>query len=408
MALLLTLTSELALLLVACGESEALTVFLVAPDRTLYKEDAGILVIRGLKLPGIVRLISICLIAISRDFFDSVLPKPELSGDEDFPDKWLCGECISSFLGGASFLIFITLSTILVPITTGLTLSFALTCNRFTACTGTELPLFRIIPLGGRPLAGEHDCRLTRPFGAGSMDDDRELGAPGLPLVADGGLSGRVVLKFGGVSRENPGISDGFHGLGLRDGDGELGRDVELFTEVATGLETEEETGDLEETIGVLVPLETVGLRVGVEALNVDFDAGAEDLLGGVEGLAADRPVGVEDLARTVGFVEDNVRPEVGVADLEGFAAGVEVALGATLGAVIEVGLVEEADLGLFDAGIKADLDVVLAVESPVGVAGREPGPPEEDGLRSPPLEVFSPGDLLGCLDKLFLAAVSG
>lgn len=28
---------------------------------------------------------TICLIAISRDFFESVLPKPELSEDKDFP-----------------------------------------------------------------------------------------------------------------------------------------------------------------------------------------------------------------------------------------------------------------------------------------------------------------------------------
>lgn len=57
-ALLLTLTSELALLLVASGESETLTVLLGGPDLTLYMEDAGIFVIRGLRLPGIVRLIS--------------------------------------------------------------------------------------------------------------------------------------------------------------------------------------------------------------------------------------------------------------------------------------------------------------------------------------------------------------
>lgn len=136
--LLLTLISELALLLVARGESETLTVlFRVGPDRTLYIEDAGIFVINGLKLPGMLRLISICLIAISRDFFESVLPKP--SGDEDFPDKLLRGDCLSSCFGGTSFLMFITLSTILVPIITGLTLSLALACARLIA--GTELPL---------------------------------------------------------------------------------------------------------------------------------------------------------------------------------------------------------------------------------------------------------------------------
>lgn len=59
-ALLLTLTSELALLLVARGESETLTVLLrgVGPDLTLYMEDAGIFVINGLRLPGMFRLIS--------------------------------------------------------------------------------------------------------------------------------------------------------------------------------------------------------------------------------------------------------------------------------------------------------------------------------------------------------------
>lgn len=138
--LLLTLNSELALLLVARGESETLIVLLrVGPDRTLYIDDAGIFVINGLKLPGMCRLISICLMAISKDFFERVLPNPALSGDEDFPDKLLIGECLSSCFGGTSFRIFVTLSTILVPIKTGLTLSFALACNRLAA--GTEPPL---------------------------------------------------------------------------------------------------------------------------------------------------------------------------------------------------------------------------------------------------------------------------
>ena len=57
--LLFTLTSELALLLVACGEPDMLIVRLRCdPDRTLYIEDAGIFVISGRKFPGIVRLIS--------------------------------------------------------------------------------------------------------------------------------------------------------------------------------------------------------------------------------------------------------------------------------------------------------------------------------------------------------------
>jgi len=77
------------LLLVASGEESETFIGLprVCPDLTLYIDDAGIFVISGLRFPGIVLRISICLIAISRDFLESVLPNPALSGDEDFADK---------------------------------------------------------------------------------------------------------------------------------------------------------------------------------------------------------------------------------------------------------------------------------------------------------------------------------
>lgn len=118
---------------------------------------------------------------------------------------------MSSCFGGASFRIFISLSTILVPIKTGLTLSFALACKRLIA--GTELPLPWTMPLGARPLEGEEDCRLTLPVETGSTEDDRALGALGLPLAAETSLSGSDVLKFGGALREKSSVSDGFHGL---------------------------------------------------------------------------------------------------------------------------------------------------------------------------------------------------
>lgn len=399
-ALLLTLISELALLLVASGESETLVAFL-GPDLTLYIEDAGMLVMRGLRLPGIVRLISICRMAISKDFFESVLPNPALSGDEDFPDKLLWGECLSSCLGGASFLIFITLSTILVPTRAGLTLSLALACNRLAAGTGTELPLLCIMPLGGRPLAGEQDCRLILPFETGSMDDDRELGAPGLPLVAEGGLSERDVLRFGGASRENPGISEGFHGLGLTVGEFDLVA-MGFFAAVETGLATEEAVGDFDEKTGDFVEMDAVGLRVGVEALDVDLDAGMEALLVGVEDLTVDLAVGVEDLGGAAAFDNEG---RVGVADLEGFDVMVDV----TLDVVLEVVFTAAVNAGLFDVKVKVDLDVALTVGRPVGVAGLDPGPPEEVGRRSPPVEVFSPGDETCSLeDEVLLAAGSG
>ncbi|KAG6383321.1 hypothetical protein SASPL_156931 [Salvia splendens] len=374
---LLTLNSELQLLLVASGESEMLVVLLLGPDLTLYSEDAGMLVIRGRRLPGIVRLIS----CKGQHLCINVLPNPALSGDKDFPDKLLWGECLSSCLGGASFLIFITLSTILVPTRAGLTLSLALACNRLAAGTGTELPLLRLIPLGGRPLAGEQDCLLILPFEGGSIDDDRELGAPGLPLVAEGGLSDRDVLRFGGTSRENPGISEGFHGLGLTVG--ELDRAcMGFFEAVETGLATEEVVGDFDETAGVFVAEDAVGLRVGVEALDVDLDA---------------------DLGGPVGFAEDNVGREVGVEDLEGFDVVVDI-----LDVGLEVILTDAFNAALFDVEVKVDLDIELTVGRPVGVPGLDPGPPEEVGRRSPAVEVFSPGDETCCLDdKLLLAACS-
>lgn len=80
---MLTLCSELALLLVATGESEILAgLLLLTPDLTLYREDVGMLVMRGRKLLGVLRRISMCLKAISKDFFERVRPKPVLSGDD--------------------------------------------------------------------------------------------------------------------------------------------------------------------------------------------------------------------------------------------------------------------------------------------------------------------------------------
>lgn len=137
-------------------------------------------------------------------------------------------------------------------------------------------------------------------------------------------------------------------------------------------------------------------LRVGVGALDAGLLAGKDGLLVGVEDLALDLGVGVEDLAGRVDLVEPTVVRGVGVEDLEGLDAVVAVGLDV----VLEVVLGTEFDVGLDD---------VPNVGLPVGVAGLEPGPPEEDGLRSPELEVFNPGDDTGCLDtKLFLPVASG
>lgn len=337
-----------------------------------------------------LRLISICLIAISKDFFDNVLPKPELSGDEEFADKLLQGEyLLSCFAGGASFRIFTTLSTILVPIRPGLTLSLALACNRLIAGIGTELPLLRTTPLGGRPLAGEQDCRLILPFVTGSMDEDLTFGAPGLPLVAEIGLSDSDVRKLGGASRENPGISEGFHGLGFTVG--ELARATPGFLVVVVAVETED--GDLTGGAVALAVLDAeVGRRVGVAALDVDLDPGTEALVVGVEealvvgieDLALDLAVGVEDLGGTVDLAEGKVTREVGVEDLDGRDA---VAVDIVLEVAVDVIDFDAAVDVRLDADVKAD--IALNVGRPVGVEGLDP--PDEDGLRRPELEAFNP-----------------
>lgn len=319
--------------------------------------------------------------AISNDFLESDLPKPELSGDDDdFPDK-LCGEFLSSCLGGISLRILITRSTILFPYDPGLTLSLAFAYARFKAGIGTELPLLRLnplspplTPLGSRPLEGEHDCLLTpRPFGTGSIDEDRLLGAPARPRTDEIGLSVNEVRKFGGASRVYPGISCGFHGLGLVVGEFKTGCVVFVFLSV----------GDVTDGAGVFV----TGLRVGVGVRRAGLVAVKDGLLVvGVEDLGVDL-VGVEDRSGAVGLDEGKTgREVVGVEDLEGLEAGFEI-------------------VAVFGTGFDMVLDGVPETVLPVGVKGLEPEPepPDEVGLRGP---VLGPGEAGRCLDtKLFLVA---
>lgn len=341
---------------------------------------------------------------------------------------------MSSCLGGASFRILITLSTIFVPITTGLTFSVTLEYPRLTA--GTELPLGCIIPLGARPLEGEHDCRLGLPLDTGSTEEDRGLGAPGLPLVAESGLSGTEVLRFGGASSEKPGIFEGFHGLDFTVGEVPWD-DTGFFDVVRAGLVAEGDnlTGEAD-TLGALDGVD--GRRVGVDALDVDFDGGieeglevgVEDLavdLEGVEDLAIDLE-GVEDLegtvvlaagtvglaADTMGFDAETVGLEAEIEDLVAESVAFEVE---SVGFVVETtGLVEESaglveDMVGREVGVEdlEGFDDAVNVERPVGVEGLDPGPPDDEGLRTPVLELFNPGEETGCLEtKLLRTGGSG
>ena len=84
----------------------------------------------------------------------------------------------------------------------------------------------------------------------------------------------------------------------------------------------------------------------------------------------------------------------MGVEDLEGLEAATDDGL----------------DVGFDEEEVNVDLDDVVKVGRPVGVAGLDPGPPDEEGLRIPELVLFTtPGDGADCLDaKLILAAGSG
>lgn len=254
------------------------------------------------------------------------------------------------------------------------------------------------MPLGGLPLDGEHDCRLTLPFATGSTDEDRTVGPPGRPLLAETGLSvGIDVLRFGGASREKPGISEGFHGLGFTVGELERAG-TGFFVVLETNLVTDEEDGDLTDGTDVIVALDVVaGLRVGVADLDVGFDAGILGLAVGVDDLTIGLEVGVEDLGGTVGLAEAKLAREVGVADLVGLDMAADVALDV----VVNDGFEPVLNVGL-GAEAMVDLDVAVKVGRPVGVEGLDP--PDEEGLRIPALEVVNPVDEVCCLDgKLLL-----
>lgn len=322
----------------------------------------------------------------------------------------------------------ITLSTIFVPINTGLTLSLALEYPRLTA--GTELPLEYI---GALPLDGEHDCLLGLPPAGppGSTEPERGLGAPGLPLVAESGLSGNVVLRFGGVSSEKPGMSDGFHGLDLTVG--EAPRDTAgVLDGVGIGFAAGEE-GLIWDIVGFAVVVaalaEVIGRRVGVADLDMVLGGGSVGLEVGVEDLAVDLDRGVVDLEGPADFVAVLVVDLVAEpADLAVEVVGLDavgVSLDELVDLLIGVGLVDadtvDRELVIEDrvveetvareVGVEGleDFELVVSVDDlPVGVAGLDPGPPDDEGLRLGPLEELNPGEEVCCLDvRWFLAAGS-
>nr|GEW59750.1 hypothetical protein [Tanacetum cinerariifolium] len=142
------------------------------------------------------------------------------------------------------------------------------------------------------------------------------------------------------------------------------------------------------------------------------------DLLVRVDDLAVDLGVGVEELTSSVGLAVLTVEREVGVDDLvslEGmFEVGLEVVLELVLVVELDIGLVAKLDIGLDDAANVGRPIIVVGLPArlaglPLEETRLDPGPPEEEGLRSPLLVLFNLGDDIGCLDTmLFLPVAPG
>lgn len=271
---------------------------------------------------------TMCLKAISSDLLESVLPKPEMSA-EDLLAGSLLLERYSPCFGGASFLMFTTLSTIFVPITTGLT---SLSSEERILClNGNTLPLlYALLPFEVSCFEGELGFCLVFPLDIVLTDDDLALlAATGLPLVAEAGLSGN---ERAASSSGKFGTSEGFEGLVLIDG--KVPREglgsLELL---ALNFEVEDDRPLGRDAIDEHVGFD--GHRLGVADLDVCFVvdtdlsvgvddraevfAGVVDLTGGAEALVFTREVGVADLEGFVLLVNEG--REVGVADLEAVAA---------------------------------------------------------------------------------------
>lgn len=183
-------------------------------------------------------LMSICLIAMSSDFFEMVLPKPVLSED--------VVEVFTGFREGS-----VTCEAFR---DSGLSATWPLECRRPLALGSETLPLVTI---------GD-DCLLVGvsefPF--------MVMAAPGRDLPAERGLSGKVVLRFGGVSSGKSGRTIGCGGF-LTRGLGELGR------EAGAGLRPFDIARAVEGDGPAVGDKEAAGVRrVGVDGREFDRAAG--------------------------------------------------------------------------------------------------------------------------------------
>lgn len=211
------------------------------------------------------------------------------------------------------------------------------------------------------------------------------------------GLSGSDVLRFGGASREKPGISDGFHGLDLTVG--ELPLDgvgaaafagEEPLDSVGPDLEIDKDLTGAAKLPGWAEGAE--GRLVGVDALDAGLlCAGIEGLDDGVDDLVAgidDLEVGVDDL-----LAGADALPEGADVLLAGPAALVDGVVDLAEGSV-------DLEVGVDDLGAEAPV-LAGTVAREVGVEGLEPlelavndaRPVGVEGLDALDLDVSPPDD---------------
>lgn len=290
------------------------------------------------RTPPVPFLMSICLIAMSSDFFEIFLPNPELSVDVA---EGFIGFRIDNS-GTCDALRDSTVSTACDP-----------GCKRPFTGVSESLPLE---PMGDGCLRGTL-------LGVGFSTFPLTVRAtPGLDLPAESGLSGNVVRRFGGVSSEKSGRIIGC-GRGRTRGLGELGRDNVAALRPLDGIRPIDIESPVSGDKGV-VDGDKEGAefrRVGVDGREADLVAGVFKFAGidglefGVEGLEfGDGLVLSMEVVVVVG------RPLEGVEDLDatGRADGVE-------------GLAVEEDIEDRDEGVEG---LAVEVEIEERVAG-------EDGL---------------------------
>lgn len=253
------------------------------------------------RLPPAPFFISICLIAISNDFLDIVLPNPVLSLRD-----------VTLFTG------FLIPNSGELGDLRGSTISVALAWTR-------PLPVDSAVATLPLVVMGD-GCRLVAFTGPNMSEFPLTVtAAPGRDLPAESGRSGKVVLRLGGVSREKSGGTIGCWGDRSR-GLGELGLDA------GAPLRPFESTRPLE----IDVPADGDGegaelLRVGVDGR--ELDRGVVELIFaaicglelGVEGLefCDGRGFSIEELVETGRILEGvEDRDAVARADgVEGLAA---------------------------------------------------------------------------------------